>query len=224
MFKKYEKEILDLLALGRRDLEQNELISNRETIVYADGKEITFPPPETKGISLNLDCDSARMRHKGMMRLRLWENPDIEAIFFLHYRVIYELADLVKHPNRLSLYVQGITTDEEYIFVRQDYTLDDSGKLVFGELTVLENDPEEAFLDHAFVAERTLGMSDEMFAESQQKMQELGFPKEWLDYVRRERKNRDEDEWYSPKRATDSSITDKKEGGHHEVSDAEETV
>jgi hypothetical protein len=63
-----------------------------------------------------------------------------------------------------------------------------------------------------------------MFAESQQKMQELGFPKEWLDYVRRERKNRDEDEWYSPKRATESSITDKKEGGHDEIPAAEETV
>jgi hypothetical protein len=223
MMKKYERQIQELLALGRRDLEQNGMISIRETIVLDDGNEITVPPPGTGGISLNLDCDSARMCRKKMMWMRLKDNPAIEAIFFLHYRVIYALEDLVKHPNRLSLYVLGVTA-EESIFVRQDYTLDHSKKLVFGELTVLDHDSEEAFLDHGFLAEQALSMPDEMFAKVPEDMLVESFPKEWLEYIHRERQNRDEDEWYSPKRATESSITDKKEGGSHEVPAAEETV
>ena len=223
MQKKFKSQIEELMALGIRDLEQNGLILTRETIVDADGKEFTTPPPETNGISLNLHSDSARISHKKVLRRRVEKNPAIEAGFLLHGRVIYELADLVKHPNRLSLYVLGVAA-EENIFVRQDYTSDNSKKLVFGEFTVLDNDPEDSFLDHGFLAERALSMPDEMFAKIPQNILAQSFPKEWIDYIHRERKNRDEDEWYSPKRATESPTIDKKQGGGHEVFDLEETV
>ena len=222
MLKKYEKQILGLLALGRRDLQQNGMISIRETIVHADGTKITYPSPETGGVSMNLHKDSARISHKKIMQARV-KDTHTGAIFFLHYRVIYNLAYLVKHPNRLSLYFLGMTS-EESIFVRQDYTLDDSSKLVFGEVTVLDHDPENEFLDHGYLAERAVSMHDEIFTKFSQDILTQSFPKEWLEYIHRERKNRDEDEWYSPRRATESSITDKKEGGSHEVSDVEEIV
>ena len=223
MYKKHQKQIQELMAIGRRDLEQNGIISIRGTIVYADGKETMFPPPGTNSVLINLHKDSARIFHKKIMRHRIAVESDIEAIFLLHYRVIYELADLVKHPNRFSLYVLGMTA-EESIFVRQDYTLDDSKNLVFGELTVLENDPEDEFLVHGFLAERALGMPDENFAKVPQDTLSKSFPQEWIDYIHRERENRDEDEWYSPKREPDSSDPDTEQGGSHEVLAAEETV
>jgi hypothetical protein len=223
MNKKYKKQPLELMELGRIDLEHNGMVSIRGTIVYADGKETMFPPPGTNGVLINLHKDSARMAHKKIMRHRIAVESDIEAMFFLHYRVIYELADLVKHPNRFSLYVLGMTA-EESIFVRQDYTLDDSKKLVFGELAVLDHDPEDEFLVHGFLAERALGMPDEMFAKVPQETFSESFPQEWIDYIHRERENRDEDEWYSPKREPDSSDPDTEQGGSHEVFDLEETV
>ena len=155
MYNKFKKQIEELMALGIGDIKQLGDVSIRGTIVYADGKETMFPPPGTNGVLLNLHKDSARMAHKKIMRHRIAVESDIEAIFLLHYRVIYELADLVKHPNRFSLYVLGMTA-EESIFVRQDYTLDDSKNLVFGELTVLENDPEDEFLVHGYLAEKAI--------------------------------------------------------------------
>ena len=223
MLKKYEKQIQELLALGRRDLERDGIIPIRQTVVEADGKEFTIPPSEMKFASLNLRSDSARMSHKKKIWLSARKNPHAKAIFLLHDRVIYELADLEKYPNRLSLYVLGLTSEQE-IFIRQDYTFDNSGKPVFGEVTVLDHDPEEAFLDHGFLAEQALSMPDKMFAKVPEDMLAESFPKEWLDYLHREREDRDDDDWYSPKRATESSITDKKEGGHDEVPVAEETV
>ena len=223
MNKKYKKQPLELMELGRIDLEQNGMVSIRGTIVYADGKETMFPPPGTNGVLLNLHKDSARMAHKKIMRHRIAVESDVEAMFFLHNRVIYELADLVKHPNRISLYVLGMTA-EENIFVRQDYTLDDSKKLVFGELAVLDHDPEEAFLVHGYLAENAISMPDEMFAKVPQDTLSKSFPQEWIDYIHRERENRDEDEWYSPKREPDSSDPDTEQGGSHEVLAAEETV
>ena len=223
MYKKHQKQIQELMAIGRRDLEQNGIISIRGTIVYADGKETMFPPPGTNGVLLNLHKDSARMAHKKIMRHRIAVESDVEAMFFLHYRVIYELADLVKHPNRISLYVLGMTA-EENIFVRQDYTLDNSLKFVFGELAVLDHDPEEAFWVHGYLAENAISMPDEMFAKVPQDTLSKSFPQEWIDYIHRERENRDEDEWYSPKREPDSSDPDTEQGGSHEVLAAEETV
>lgn len=223
MEKKFKNQFDELMALGIGDIKQLGDVSIRGTIVYADGKETMFPPPGTNGVLLNLHKDSARMAHKKIMRHRIAVESDVEAMFFLHNRVIYELADLVKHPNRISLYVLGMTA-EENIFVRQDYTLDDSKKLVFGELAVLDHDPEEAFWVHGYLAENAISMPDEMFAKVPQDTLSKSFPQEWIDYIHRERENRDEDEWYSPKREPDSSDPDTEQGGSHEVLAAEETV
>ena len=67
-------------------------------------------------------------------------------------------------------------------------------------------------------------MPDEMFAKVPQDTLSKSFPQEWIDYIHRERENRDEDEWYSPKREPDSSDPDTEQGGSHEVLAAEETV
>jgi hypothetical protein len=110
------------------------------------------------------------------------------------------------------------------ILIKQDYTINEAGKLVLGERTVIDHDPEDEFLVHGVLAERALGMPDEMFAKVPQETFSESFPQEWIDYIHRERENRDEDEWYSPKREPDSSDPDTEQGGSHEVLAAEETV
>jgi len=225
MIKQYKNQIEELLALGRRDLEQNGMISIRETIVHVDGKESTFPPPGTNGVSLNWRIDCARLYYKQtMMRMRIEHSSDIVAIFFLHDRVIYELADLEKHPNRQSLYVLGQTIDED-VFVRQDYSIDGSGQPVFGELTVLDHDPEAESWLHGCRAAGLLGASDELCAKLLNDLQAKGYPKEWRDYVYRERQKREEDDdYFNSNRGSAASKQDTVKGGSDEIFDLEETV
>ena len=222
MGKMIEGKIELLLGLGLQDIEQSGDVSIRQLSIKADGTENMFPPPETNGVSLNLHSDSARIHFKRIMQLRV-EQGELAGFLLLHNNIITKLGDLLEKPDGQSLYVSCMT-DEGKIVVKQDYTTNEAGKPVIGERTVLENDPEDEFLVHGFLAEMALGMSDEMFAKVPQETFSESFPQEWIDYIHRERENRDEDEWYSPKREPDSSDPDTEQGGSHEVLAAEETV
>jgi len=221
MKKNFGPQIEMLFGLGIQDIEQTGDVLIRELSIKDDGAEELFPPSGTIGVSLNLHSHSARLNFKRVMELKT-QKADIVGIMLLYNNMITNLKDLLDDQGKQSLYVLCMTADEKML-VRQAYTIDEAGKLVLGERIVLDHDPEETFLDHGFLAEQAVSMPDEMFAKVSKEILDDSFPKEWLDYIHRERKNRDEDEWYSPKRAT-ASITDKKEGGHDEVPAAEETV
>jgi len=222
MGKMIEGKIELLLGLGMQDIRQQGGASVRQLLVKADGTENMFPPPETNGVSLNLHSDSARMHFKRIMQLRV-EEGEFAGFLLLHNNIITKLGDLLEKPDGQSLYVSCMT-DEGKIVVKQDYTINEAGKLVLGERTVIDHDPEDEFLVHGVLAEMALGMPDEMFAKVPQETFSESFPQEWIDYIHRERENRDEDEWYSPKREPDSSDPDTEQGGSHEVLAAEETV
>ena len=220
MKKMIEGKIELLLGLGLQDIEQSGDVSIRQLSIKADGTENMFPPPETNGVSLNLH--SARMHFKRIMQLRV-EQGELAGFLLLHNNMITKLGDLLEKPDGQSLYVSCMT-DEGKIVVKQDYTTNEAGKPVIGERTVIDHDPEDEFLVHGFLAEMALGMPDENFAKVPQETFSKSFPQEWIDYIHRERENRDEDEWYSPKREPDSSDPDTEQGGSHEVLAAEETV
>ena len=222
MGKMIEGKIELLLGLGMQDIRQQGGASVRQLLVKADGTENMFPPPETNGVSLNLHSASARMHFKRIMQLRV-EQGELAGFLLLHNNIITKLGDLLEKPDGQSLYVSCMT-DEGKIVVKQDYTINEAGKLVLGERTVIDHDPEDEFLVHGVLAEMALGMPDEMFAKVPQETFSESFPQEWIDYIHRERENRDEDEWYSPKREPDSSDPDTEQGGSHEVLAAEETV
>jgi hypothetical protein len=222
MKKKYNKQIELLLGLGLQDIEQSGDVSIRQLSIKADGTENMFPPPETNGVSLNLHTDSARMDFKRIMQLRV-EQGEFAGFLLLHNNIITKLGDLLEKPDGQSLYVSCMTVDGK-ILIKQDYTTNEAGKPVIGERTVIDHDPEDEFLVHGFLAEMALSMPDEMFAKVPQETFSESFPQEWIDYIHRERENRDEDEWYSPKREPDSSDPDTEQGGSHEVLAAEETV
>ena len=211
-----------LLGLGLQDIEQSGDVSIRQLSIKADGTENMFPPPETNGVSLNLHSDSARIHFKRIMQQRV-EQGELAGFLLLHNNIITKLGDLLEKPDGQSLYVSCMTVDGK-ILVKQDYTINEAGKLVLGERTVIDHDPEDEFLLHGFLAEMALGMPDENFAKVPQETFSKSFPQEWIDYIHRERENRDEDEWYSPKREPDSSDPDTEQGGSHEVLAAEETV
>jgi hypothetical protein len=211
-----------LLDLGIQDIEQQGQVSIRQIVLNTDGTEKLFPPPETNGVSLNLHSHSARMNFKRIMELKFQED-DIAGFMLLYNSMITNLGDLLDNPSEQSLYVLCMTAEGK-IVVKQDYTIDESGKLVHGERTVINHDPEDEFLDHGFLAEKALSMPDEMFAKVPKETFVESFPKEWLEYLHRERENRNNDEWYSPKRESDSSDQDTEQGGHDEVFDLEETV
>ena len=222
MNKKVEGQIELLLGLGLQDIEQSGDVSIRQQSIKADGTENMFPPPETNGVSLNLHSDSARMHFKRIMQLRV-EEGEFAGFLLLHNNIITKLGDLLEKPDGQSLYVSCMT-DEGKIVVKQDYTTNEAGKPVIGERTVIDHDPEDEFLVHGFLAEMALGMPDEMFDKVPQETLSESFPQEWIDYVHRERENRDPDEWASPTREPDSSEPDTEQGGSHEVFDLEETV
>ena len=71
MYKKYEKQINELMALGIRDLEQSGDVSMRLLSIKVDVSEELFPPSETNGVSLNLHSASARMHFKRIMQRRV---------------------------------------------------------------------------------------------------------------------------------------------------------
>jgi len=222
MEEKIKGKIELLLGLGIQDIEQSGDVSIRQLSVKADGTESLFPPSETNGVSLNLHSDSARMHFKRIMQLRV-EQGELAGFLLLHINMITKFGDLLEKPDGQSLYVSCMTVDGK-IVVKQDYTINEAGKVVIGARTVIDHDPEDEFLEHGYLAERALSMPDEMFAKVPPETFSKSFPQEWIDYIHRERENRDEDEWYSPSRKLDSSTPDKEQGGSHEVFDLEETV
>ena len=221
MYKKYEKQSNELMALGIRDLEQSGDVSMRLLSIKADGTENMFPPPETNGVSLNLHSDSARIHFKRIMQQRV-EQGELAGFLLLHNNIITKLSDLLEKPDGQSLYVSCMTVDGK-ILVKQDYTTDEAGKLVIGEKAVIDHDPEEEHLIHGFLAEVALSLPDELFESHKDKMAE-GLPQEWVDYVNRERENKDPSEWFSPVPEFEIPELPAEEGGHDEVLDDEETV
>jgi hypothetical protein len=221
MIKKFNKQIALLLGLGLQDIEQSGDASIRQLSIKADGTENMFPPQETNGVSLNLHSDSARMHFKRIMQQRV-EQGELAGFLLLHNKIITKLGDLLEKPDGQSLYVSCMTVDGK-ILVKQDYTTNEAGKLVLGKRIVLDHDPEEDQADNGVLAEVALSLPDEHFERLKDKMAE-GLPQEWVDYVNRERENKDPSEWFSPVPEFEIPELPAEEGGHDEVLDAEETV
>ena len=188
MVEKFNKQRELLLGLGMQDIEQQEDVPIRQLTINADGTESMFPPAQTHGVSLNLHSDSARILHKKTFQLKV-EQGKILGFLLLYNNMVTKPGDLLDNPNGQSLYVLCMTIDGK-IVVRQDYTTDEAGKLVLGERTVIDHDPEEEHLIHGFLAEMALSLPDELFESHKDKMAE-GLPQEWVDYVNRERENKD---------------------------------
>ena len=222
MEKKHKKQIELMLGMAVQDIEQTGIMSIRLLVIKPDGTEFRFPPPQSFGVSLNLVSHSARMIYKKAMQMEV-EKGKVIVGMFLYNSMITKPGDLVDNPNGETIYLLCMTVDGK-IVIRQDYTVDENGKPVLGEKKVYDHDPEQSQMDYGTNAETLISLTNEEFAAIPEEDLAEGLPKEWIDYVHRERQNRDEDEWYCPKRATESSITDKKEGGSHEVPAAEETV
>jgi hypothetical protein len=216
-----EEKIELLLGLGLQDIEQSGDVLMRLLSIKADGTENMFPPPETNGVSLNLHSDSARIHFKRIMQQRV-EQGELAGFLLLHNNIITKLGDLLEKPDGQSLYVSCMTVDGK-ILVKQDYTTDEAGKLVIGEKAVIDHDPEEEHLTHGFLAEMALSLPDELLESHKDKMAE-GLPQEWVDYVNRERENKDPSEWFSPVPEFEIPELPAEEGGHDEVLDTEETV
>ena len=174
MYKKYEKQINELMALGIRDLEQSGDVSMRLLSIKVDVSEELFPPSETNGVSLNLHSASARMHFKRIMQRRV-EQGELAGFLLLYNNMVTKPGDLLDNPNGQSLYVLCMTIDGK-IVVRQDYTTDEDGKLVLGERTVIDHDPEEEHLIHGFLAEMALSLPDKLFESLKDKMAE-GLPR-----------------------------------------------
>jgi hypothetical protein len=221
MIKNFNKQIELLLGLGIQDIEKTGNVSIRELSIKVDGSEELFPPSETNGVSLNLHSDSARMHFKKIMQRRV-EQGELAGFLLLHNNIITKLGDLLEKPDGQSLYVSCMTVDGK-ILVKQDYTTDEAGKLVIGEKAVIDHDPEEEHLIHGFLAEMALSLPDELLESHKDKMAE-GLPQEWVDYVNRERENKDPSEWFSPVPEFEIPELPAEEGGHDEVLDTEEPV
>ena len=222
MLKAYNKQIELMLGMAVQDIEQTGDMSIRLMVIKPDGTEFMFPPPQTIGISLNLESHSARMLHKRTMQLQV-ENGDIIAGMLLYNSMITKPGDLVDNPNDKSIYLLCMTIDGKTV-IRQDYTIDETGKPVLGKKTVYEHDPEQSQIVYGANVEILMSYTDEQFAAIPEESWVGSIPKEWVDYVHRERQNRDSDEWSYAATEPIHSPPLAKKGGNDEVSTAEETV
>ena len=222
MKENFEPQIEMLLELGIQDIMHHGQISIREMAIKPDGTETVFPPPGTNGMSLNLQSHSSRMFFKRRMQLQV-EKDAFAAVLLLYDSMITKPSDLLENPANQSLYVLCMTAGEK-IVVKQDYTKDENGNPVLGERTVIDHDPEESQLAYGITAEILQSCSDKDFALIPEELLDKSLPKEWGDYVHKERQNKNPDEWVSPVAASLPFQPLPTKGGNHEVSDAEETV
>jgi len=156
------------------------------------------------------------------MQLRV-EKGMKQGILLLYNNMVTRPSDLLENPNGQSLYVLCMTPDGK-IVVRQDYTKDEAGKVILGERTVLDHDPEDNQVAYGFYSECLLSFSDEQFASIPEEMWTKGLPYEWIEYVYRERKHRNEEEWPSSDKNPIYPRLPIKQGGQDEVLAAEKTV
>lgn len=222
MEKKFKQQIEMLLELGIQDIMQHGQVSIREIAIKPDGTETVFPPPGTNGVSLNLQNHSARMYFKREMQVQV-ENDAFADVLLLYDNMITTPSDLLENPNSKCLYVLCMTANEKMV-VKQDYTIDETGKPVFVERIVFDHDLEESQLAYGIITEILQSCPDKDFEAIPEKLWVQDLPKEWVDYVRRERQNRDSDEWISPVAASLPFQPLPTEEDDDEVFDLEETV
>ena len=222
MKENFEPQIEMLIGLGIQDIEQKGQVSIREMAIKQDATETVFPPPGTSGISLNLQSHSSRMFFKRKMQLQV-EKDAYAAVLLLYDSMITKPSDLLEKPTNQSLYVLCMTADEK-IVVKQDYTKDEAGNPVLGERTVIDHDPEESQLAYGIIAEILQSCPDKDFEAIPEKLWAQNLPKEWVDYVRRERQNRDPTEWISPVAASLPFQPLPTEEYDDEIFDLEETL